>query len=64
MNPLYVSTPAKSGQVPLPGTTGLSIYYELRGIEHEEKVLLIMGAFATLRNFDELAVSESISPAA
>jgi alpha-beta hydrolase superfamily lysophospholipase len=59
MDPFYVSTPVQTGQVALSGTPGLSIYYELRGIEHGEKVLLIMGAFATLRTFDELAVSYS-----
>lgn len=57
MDPLHVSMPARSGFVDLPGNDRLQLYYELRGTENEEKILLVMGAFATLKSFDELAVS-------
>ena len=54
MNPLYQSTPASSGRVsPAPG---VSLYYERRGAaDAPEKVLLLMGAFGSLRHLDEFA---------
>jgi pimeloyl-ACP methyl ester carboxylesterase len=52
MNPDYIRGPS------LPGTfegKECTLYFERRGVEHAENVVLIMGAFATMRHYDELA---------
>lgn len=53
MDPHYESTHDKNGWVEIPDCG--TIYYELRGISNTENICLIMGAFATLRHYDELA---------
>ncbi len=53
MDPDYKSTCDKSGVLEIPDCG--KIYYELRGILNTENICLIMGAFATLRHYDELA---------
>jgi pimeloyl-ACP methyl ester carboxylesterase len=55
MDPLYVCAhPARTGRCSISST--VLLYYELRGEPAApEKVLLIMGAFATRRHFEQLA---------
>jgi len=56
MDPLYESAPARSGRCSV--SPAVSLHYELRGsAAAPEKVLLIMGAFATCRHFEQLADS-------
>ena len=53
MNPDYISACDRSGVVEIPDCG--KIYYELRGVLNTDNICLIMGAFATLRHYDELA---------
>lgn len=54
MDPFYQSTPTSTGRF-APGE-GVDLYFERRGRpESPEKVVLIMGALATLHHFDQLA---------
>lgn len=52
MDPDFVSKPEQTGVF---GLTDCSLYFERRGISGTENVVLIIGAFATLRRFDQLA---------
>jgi len=53
MDPHYKSTYDKNGLLEIPDCG--KVYYELRGTSNTENICLIMGAFATLRHYDELA---------
>jgi pimeloyl-ACP methyl ester carboxylesterase len=52
MDPLYHSYPDSEGYFAL---SDCKLYYQLRGRPDGEKVVLLMGAFATLKHFDEFA---------
>lgn len=59
MNPDYSSSADKCAHY---SGSDCSLYYELRGLNNDDKyVVLIMGAFATLRHYDELADKLSTS---
>jgi len=53
MNPDYISSAEKSCY--FSGCPDCCLYYEQRGLNNIKNIVLIMGAFATLRHFDELA---------
>ena len=53
MNPDYISSAEKSAF--FSGSPDCALYYEQRGSNNVKYVVLIMGAFATLKHFDELA---------
>ena len=56
MDPLYISADARGDRCTV--AADVSLYYELRGTpDAPHKVVLIMGAFATLRHFEQLADS-------
>jgi pimeloyl-ACP methyl ester carboxylesterase len=56
MDPFHRSVPASSGHVAV--APGVELYYERRGsAAAPEKVILLMGAYGTLRHLDELADS-------
>ena len=52
MDPDYERRPCECGYY---DGSECRLYYERRGTEHTPNIVLIMGAFATLRHFDELA---------
>ena len=56
MDPLFTSVPSRSGRCEVGSS--VSLQYELRGSPDAiEKMVLIMGAFATKRHFEQLADS-------
>ncbi|KAJ3287823.1 hypothetical protein HDU79_005390 [Rhizoclosmatium sp. JEL0117] len=56
MDPLWQSQPATTGTFTISAQPSATLYYELRGrSDSPRKVVLLMGAFATLRHFDQLA---------
>ncbi|KAI9329990.1 Alpha/Beta hydrolase protein [Obelidium mucronatum] len=56
MDPLWQSKPTSSNTFVIETEPSATLYYELRGDPSSPtKVVLLMGAFATLRHFDQLA---------
>ncbi|KAJ3063007.1 hypothetical protein HDU99_005016, partial [Rhizoclosmatium hyalinum] len=56
MDPLWQSQPATTATFTISTHPSATLYYELRGrSDSPRKVVLLMGAFATLRHFDQLA---------